>query len=113
MSEKYYPCPLVCVVLFEAHALPFDRYVGPILLLLAPLQRTSTWLTIMRHTCVHLCEGRKGSPQATIGTISGSALVACPAAKQNKIPIKLHAPGLPALHQQATPLPPRALPDEA
>ena len=84
MSEKSYPCPLACVVLYEAHALPFDRYVGPILLLLALLQRTLTWFFTMCHPCDHLCEGRKGSPQATTGPFSGSAFVACPAAKQKK-----------------------------
>ena len=100
-------------ITIEAHALSFDRYLGPIVLLLAPLQLILTWLTILRHPCDHLCEGRRGSPQATICTISGSAFVACPVVKQIEIPLKLHAPGLPALHQQATPLPPRALPDEA
>ena len=40
----------------EAHALPFDRYLGPIVLLLAPLQLILTWLTMLRPviTCVRV-----------------------------------------------------------
>ena len=60
----------------KAHALPFDRYLGRILLLLAFFQPTVTWFFSMCRPCDHLCVGRKGSPQATIGPFSGSAFVA-------------------------------------
>ena len=76
VSEKNYPCPLVCVVLLRHTPLPFDRYLGPILLLLALFLLTLTWFFSMCRPCDHLCVGRKGSPQATIGPFSGSAFVA-------------------------------------